>query len=64
MNGPTTLALVLIVAALLVAAYVIGAAELDEVIARWRADVDDRRSQEDWEQTRRDLAPKFPRNIP
>lgn len=64
MNGTVVIPLVLIVAALLAAAYVVGAAELEEVIARWRADVEDRRYREEWERARRDLNPTFPRSIP
>jgi hypothetical protein len=61
MNGPTVIGLVLVIAALLVAAYVVGDAQLDALIARWRADLDDRRYREEWEQMQRDLAPTFPR---
>lgn len=56
MNGPVVVPLVLTVAALLVAAYLLGEAELDEILARWRAERDLRAGVDEWERVKHDLS--------
>lgn len=58
MNGPTVIGAVVTITALLVAAYLIGEAELDDLLARWRAERDDRESLAEWERLKRDLGPR------
>ncbi|MDQ3107835.1 MAG: hypothetical protein M3Q68_08550 [Actinomycetota bacterium] len=58
MTGPVVVAFVFTIAALLTAAYLIGDAELDDLLARWRAERSDRQAVEEWEQMQRDLAPR------
>ena len=64
MTGPTVLVFVLAITVLLVAAFLIGTAEFDETLDRWRAERDLRDGVAEWEQVKRDLAPKSPRSIP
>ena len=61
MGGHVVVPLVLIVAACGVAVYLLGSAQLDEILARWRADREDRESMAEWERLKRDAAPSFPR---
>lgn len=64
MTGPLVLAVVFAVAALLVAAYLVGEASLDRTLARWRADREYRASITEWERARRDAAPTSQRSVP
>lgn len=62
MTGPLVLLLIGACAVLLTAAFLVGQAELDELLERWRADRDVRRSVEEWERARRHVQP--PRSVP
>ena len=64
MRGHIVIPIVLTVASLLVALFLLGQAELDEILARWRTDRDDRQSMAEWERIKRDAAPTFPRSVP
>lgn len=61
MNGLAVVVACSTIATLIVAAYLIGSAELDDVLGRWRAERDDRAAIAEWERTKRDLDSTFPR---
>ena len=61
MGGHVVVPLVLIVAACGVCVWLVGTAELEEVLARWRAEREDRRAVDEWEAVKRELAATSPR---
>ena len=62
MTGPVVVVLCAVVASLLVAAFLVGSAELDDVLARWEHDRRTRESLRAEEAKRRALA--APRSVP
>ena len=61
MNGPAVLAAVSTIVALLLAAYLIGTGELDDIIMRWEQDRRDRESMRRQKAATDELRSSFPR---